>query len=76
MKISTYLEAKTGAIYLSVFLNRSTRFMASTGFHSEKKFYGTEVPRLSYTCPKFCAFFRVSFPTTSSVPPTLRHPEI
>ncbi len=43
MKISTYLEAKTGAIYLSVFLNRSTRFMASTGFHSEKKFYGTEV---------------------------------
>ncbi len=44
MKISTYVEAKTGVIYLSVVWNRSNRFMVSTGLHSEKKFYGTEVP--------------------------------
>lgn len=44
MKISTYVEAKTGVIYLSVLWNRTTRFMVSTGLHSEKKFAGTEVP--------------------------------
>lgn len=44
MKISTYVEAKTGVIYLSVVWNRANRFMVSTGLHSEKKFYGTEVP--------------------------------
>ncbi len=44
MKISTYVEAKTGMIYLSVLWNRANRFMVSTGLHSDEKFYGTEVP--------------------------------
>lgn len=44
MRISTYVESKSGVIYLSVSWGRRGRFFVSTGLHSDSKVTGTEVP--------------------------------
>lgn len=43
MQVRTYLEAKTGSVFLSITF-RKKRFYLSTGLHSDKKFTGTEIP--------------------------------
>lgn len=43
MQVKTYLEAKTGNVFLSI-TYRGKRFYLSTGLKSDKKFAGTDIP--------------------------------